>query len=145
MFVQRPEDSGLVARDTSGFSSRPGRAIGTPFEVRRETQHPFLFVTVILGFLSIFKNRQASSPLEALNSVCIPSCQRDVRPPVEMRRGPRAFSKVSTGDSDTPSSCEMKDSPAFKSLKGNPAFFQVRASPCPFHLRGKLTLLLTYL
>ena len=42
---------------------------------------------------------------------------------------------VSTGDSDIPSSCEMKDEPAFKPLQGNPAFFQVGTSRCPFHLR----------
>ena len=52
-----------------------------------------------------------------------------------MRRGPRAFSRVSTGDSNIPSSCEMKDEPAFKPLQGNAAFFRVRASRCPFHLR----------
>ena len=52
-----------------------------------------------------------------------------------MRRGPRAFSRVSTGDSDIPSSCEMKDEPAFKSMQGNQDFFQVRASWCPFHQR----------
>ena len=78
---------------------------------------------------------QASSPLEPLNSACLSMCQRHVRPPVEMRRGSTAFSRVSTGDSDIPSSCEMTDEPAFKTLQGNPAFFQVRASPSPFHLR----------
>ena len=52
-----------------------------------------------------------------------------------MRRGPKAFSRVSTWDSDIPSSCEMKDEPAFKPLQGNPAFFRVRASQCPLHLR----------
>ena len=123
VFVQQPQESCFVTRDTSGISTRIDRAMQMLLKVRRETQHPFLFVTVILGFLSIFKNRQASSPLEALNSVCIPSCQRDVRPPVEMRRGPRAFSRVSTEDSDNPSSCEMKDEPAFKPLQGNPTFF----------------------
>ena len=40
-----------------------------------------------------------------------------------MRRIPRAISRVSTGDSDIPSSCEMKDGPAFKSLQQNPAFY----------------------
>ena len=75
------------------------------------------------------------SPFEALNSACLSRCQTDVRPPVEMRRGHRAFSRVSTRDSDIPSSCEMKDEPAFKPLQGNPAFFRVRASWCPFHLR----------
>ena len=58
-----------------------------------------------------------------------------MRPPVQMVRGPRAFSRISTGDSDIPSSCEMKEEPAFKPLQGNPTSFQVRASQCPFHLR----------
>ena len=57
----------------------------------------------ILGFLSIFKKvrpRQLRSielyePLEV---------SRDVRPPVKMRRGTRVFSRVSTEDSDIPSS-----------------------------------------
>ena len=39
-----------------------------------------------------------------------------------------AFSRVSTGDSVIPASCEMKYEPAFKALQGNPAFFCVRAS-----------------
>ena len=135
MFVQRRQDCSLVTRDTSGISLRLGRAIGTFLEVRREIQGPFPVSTGILGFLSIFKRSQASSPFEALNSACVSRCQRDVRPPVEMRRGPRTFSRVSTGDSDIPSSCEVKDEPAFKPLQGNPAFFGVRESRCPFHLR----------
>ena len=52
-----------------------------------------------------------------------------------MRRGPRAFSRDCTEDSDIPLSCEMKDEPAFKPLQGNPTFFQVRASRYPLHLR----------
>ena len=56
-------------------------------------------------------------------------------PPVLMRRGPRAFSRVSTGNSDIPSSGEMKDEPAFKPLHGNPTFFLVRESLYPIHLR----------
>ena len=104
-------------------------------EVRHETEGPFLFATVILAILSIFKKSQASSSFEALKSTCLSRCQKDVRPPLLMRRGPRAFSRVSTGDSDIPSSSEMKDEPAFKPLQGNPAFFRVRASRCPFHLR----------
>ena len=87
------------------------------------TQLHFLVGTVILGFLSIFKKCQASSPYEALNSVYLSKGQRDVRPPVQMRWTPRAFSRVSTGDSDMPSSCEMKDEPQFKPLLGNRAFF----------------------
>ena len=34
-----------------------------------------------------------------------------------------AFSGVSTGDSDMPSYCEMKDEPEFKPLQGNWAVF----------------------
>ena len=34
-----------------------------------------------------------------------------------------AFSRVSTGDSDIPSSCEMKDGPEFKTLQENRVFF----------------------
>ena len=41
--------------------------------------------TVIFGFLSIFKKSKASSPFEALNSVCLSRCQSDVIPPVQMR------------------------------------------------------------
>ena len=48
-----------------------------------------------------------------------------------------AFSRVSTGDSDIPSSCEMKHEHEFKPLQGNPAFFLVRVSRGPFHLRQK--------
>ena len=78
----------------------------------------------ILGFLSIFKKSQASSPFEALNSMCLPRYERDVIPPVQMKWRPTAFSAVSTGDSDIPSSCEMKDEPEFKTLQGNQAFFE---------------------
>ena len=91
--------------------------------------------TRIWGFLSIFKRSQASSRFEALNSVCLSKFLRDVRPAVQMRQGPRPFARVSTGESDIPSSCEMKDEPAFTPLQGNPAFFRVSASQCPFHLR----------
>ena len=49
--------------------------------------------------------------------------------------GPRAFSRVSTANSNNHSSCELKDEPVFKLLQGNPAFFRVRASRCPIHLR----------
>ena len=62
---------------------------------------------------------------------------KDVRPPVQMMRRPRAFYRVFTGDSDIPSSCELKDEPAFKPLQENPAFFQVRAYQGPFQLRLK--------
>ena len=103
----------------------------------QETEFHFRFGTVILGLLSIFKKSQASSPYEAFNSVCLSRGQRDVRPPVQMRRKPPPFSRFSTGDSDRPSSCEMKDEPEFKPLQGNRAFFSVRPSQGPFHLRQK--------
>ena len=92
-------------------------------EVRHEIEVHFLVGTVILGFLSIFEKTQASSPYEALNSVWLSKGQRDVRPPVQMLLTPTAFSRVSTSDSDMPSSCEMKDEPEFKPLQGNRAFF----------------------
>ena len=40
-------------------------------EVRQETEVHFLVGTVLLGFLSIFKKIQASSPFEALNSTSL--------------------------------------------------------------------------
>ena len=92
-------------------------------EVRQQFEVHFRVGTVILGFLSIFKKSQASSAFEALNCMCLSRCQRDVRPPVQMRRRPTAFSRVSTGSSDMPSSCEMKDEPEYKPLQGYPAFF----------------------
>ena len=91
-------------------------------EVRQETQAHFLVGTRILAFLSIFKKGQVSSTFEALNSVCLSRYQSDVIPPIQMRRT-AAFSMVSTGDSDIPSSCEMKQEPEFKPMQGNPAFF----------------------
>ena len=103
--------------------------------MRRETESPVLVATVILRFLSIFKKSQSSSPFETLNSACLLRHERNVRPPVQMKWGFRAFSRVSTGDSNIASSYEMKDEPAFKPLPGNLAIFRVRASRCPFHLR----------
>ena len=91
--------------------------------MRQETEVHFLVGTVILGFLSIFKKSQASSHYEALNSVCLSRGQRDVRPPVQMRQTPTAFSRVSTVDTDMPSFCEMKDEPEFKPLQENRALF----------------------
>ena len=54
-----------------------------------------------------------------------------------MRWRTGSFSRVSTGDSDIPSSCEMKDKTAFKPLQGSPAFFLFRTSRSPFYLRQK--------
>ena len=62
---------------------------------------------------------------------------RDVRPPVQMRRGTRVSSSVSTQDTDIPSSCQVKDEPAFKPLQGNPTLFLLRESRYPLHLRQK--------
>ena len=100
-----------------------GRKIQTPLEVSREAKHPLLVGTVILVFLSIFTKCQASSPFESLNSAHLSKSQMYVRPSVQKRLKNMAFSRVSTGDSDIPSSCEMKDEPAFKALQGKPAFF----------------------
>ena len=92
-------------------------------DLRQETKAHFQVGTVILGFLSIFKKSQASSPFEALNSVCLSRYQSDVIPAIQMRRRTTAFSRVSTGDSEITSSCEMKHEPEFKPLQRNPAFF----------------------
>ena len=91
--------------------------------MRQETEGHFLFGTVMLGLLSIFKKSKASSPYEAVNSVCLSRGHRDVRPCVQMTLTPAAFSRVSTRDSDRSSSCEMKDEPEFTPLQGNRAFF----------------------
>ena len=69
-----------------------------------------------MGFLSTFKKSQISSPYEALSSVCLSMGKRHVRPPFQNSRTPTAFSRVSKGHSDMPSSCEMKDEPEFKPL-----------------------------
>ena len=122
-FVQRRQDSCQVMRDTSGISTRLGRAIRILLKVRRETEIPFLVATVILGFLSNFKKSKSSSTFETLNSACLWRCQRDVRLTAQMSWGSRAFSRVSTGNSNFPSSYEMNHEPAFKPLQRNSAFF----------------------
>ena len=99
-----------------------GRKIQTLLDVRREAKCPLLVGTVILVFLSIFPNSQPSSPFEALNSAHLSKSQMDVRPSVQKRLRTMDLSRVSTGDSDIPSSCEMKDESAFKALQGKPAF-----------------------
>ena len=63
--------------------------------------------------LGTFSSIELRGPLEV---------SRDVRPPVLMRLGPRAFSRDCTEDSDISLTCEMKDEPAFKPLQGNPTF-----------------------
>ena len=100
-----------------------GRKIHKLLEVSRESKLPLLVVTIIFVFLSIFTKSQASSPFEALNSEKLSKSQMDVRSSVQKRWRTMDFSRVSTGDSDIHSSCEMKDEPAFKALQGKPAFF----------------------
>ena len=106
-------------------------------EVKQETEVHILVGTVILGFLSIFKKSKESPPFEALNSVCLSRCQSDVIPPVQMRRRPTDFSKVSTGDSDIPSSCDMKHEPKFKPTSGKSGLLLSQTSHGTFHLRQK--------
>ena len=113
--------------------------------MKQETEVHFLIGTVILGFLSIFKKSKASSPFEALNSVCLLRCQSDMIPHVQMRRRPMAFSRVSTGDSDIPSSCDVKHEPKFKPLQGNLAFFWVRLFAVHSTWDRKHSVPLTYL
>ena len=103
-----------------------GRRTRTLPEVRQQTEVHFLVGTVLLGFLSIFKKSQASSPFEALNSVFLSRCQRDVISPVQMRRRRTAFSRVSIGDSDIPSCWEMKDEPELSHCREiRPSFVSV--------------------
>ena len=92
--------------------------------MRQETEVHFLFGTVMLGLLSIFKNSQASSPYEAFHSVCLSRGHRDVRPPVQMTLRAMAFSRVYTRDSEMSSSCDIKDEPEFTPLQGNLAYFE---------------------
>ena len=100
-----------------------GMKIQTLLEVSREAKLPLLVGRVILVFLSIFTKSQASSPFEALNSAHLSKSQMDVRTSIQKSLRTMAFSRVSTGDSDIPSSCQMKDEPAFKALQVKPAFF----------------------
>ena len=100
-----------------------GRKIQTLLKESREDKHPLLVGTVILVFLSIFTKSQASSPFEALNSAQLSKYQMDVRPSVQKMLRTIDFSRVSTGDSDIPSSCEMKYEHAFKALQeSRPSF-----------------------
>ena len=113
--------------------------------MRQETKPHFLVATVILGFLSIFKNSQASSPFEALNTVSLSRYQSDVIRPIQMRQRTMDFSRVSTGESDIPSSCEMQHEPEFKPLQGSLAFFDSGFLAVHSILNRKLRVPLTYL
>ena len=123
-FVLQHLDSCLVMTDTSGSYTMLGRKIQTLLVVSQEAKRPLLVGTVILVLISIFTKCQASSPFEALNSAHLSKSQIDVRRSVQKKLRTMAFSTVSTGDSDIPSSCEMKDEPAFKALQGKPASFE---------------------
>ena len=96
------------------FLSNFHRDIGIPINFEKES-----------GLLT-FSSIDIHEPLKV---------SRDVRPPVQMRRVIRVFSRVSTEDSDIPSCFEMKEEPAFKPLQGNPTLFLVRESWYPLHLR----------
>ena len=76
-----------------------------------------------------FRSLELHRPLEV---------SRDVRPPVQIWRGNRVSSRISTQHSDILSSCQMKDEPAFKPRQGNPTLFLVRESRYPIHLRQKI-------
>ena len=122
--MHRGQDSCLVTMYTSGIYTTLSRTIRTHLEVKQETEVHFLVGTVILGFLSIFKKSKTSSPFEALYSVCLSRCQSDVIPPVQMRRRPTTFSRFSTGDSDIPSSCDMKHDPNLSQCREIRPFFE---------------------
>ena len=124
MFVHLRQDSCLVTMYTSGIQTTLSRTIQTHLEMKQETEVHFLVGTVILGFLSILKKSKALSPFQALNYVCLSRCQNDVIPPVQMRRRPRTFSRVSTGDSDIPSSCDMKHDPNLSHCREIWPFFE---------------------
>ena len=82
-----------------------GRTTRTLLELKQETEFHFLVGIVILAFLSIVEKRLVSSPYETLNFVWLSRGQRDVRPILQTTQTPTAFSRVSTGDSNMPSSC----------------------------------------
>ena len=60
-----------------------GRKIQTLLDVSWGAKRPLLVGTVILVFLSIFMKSQSSSPFEAMNSLHLSMCQKDVRPSVQ--------------------------------------------------------------
>ena len=134
-FLELRQEPGLYSRVTAGMSirnsslfieirnlsryegqlrnvTRRGRKTQRLLEVKWEFRSLFLFDTVILGFLNILKNCQASSKFETVNSTWLSSCQRHVRPIFVMKWRPRAFSRVFAWDSDILSSCDMNDEPA---------------------------------
>ena len=81
----------LGMRDNSGMETRRGRNVQTLLEFKREFRSLFLFDTVILGFLTILKNCQASSKFEAVNSTWLYSCQGMLGPFLRWRGGLSLF------------------------------------------------------
>ena len=67
-----------------------------------------------IGIPSNFHEVSGMSPFEALNSAQLSKSQMDVRPSVQKKLRNMALSRGSIGDSDIPSSCEMKDEPALQ-------------------------------
>ena len=122
-------------RGTPRDSPRARNRIRESYPGEAETQGPIPLATGKLGCLSIFKITQVSSHFEALNCESLSSCQRDVRPPLIMRQGPRAFSRFSTSDSYIHISCEEKDERAFEPMQCNSAFFRVSISHFLFRIR----------
>ena len=104
--------SGCEAGDEGSLSSW-NSDIGIPIHFQK---------SVIVTFWSI----EFCVPLEVSNR-CDSPCPDEA--------GNRVFSRVSTGNSEIPSSFEMKDEPAFNPVQGNMTLFLVRASWYPLHLR----------
>ena len=119
--------------------------IRTLLEVKCEFRSLFLFDTVILGFLSILKNCQASSTFEAVKSSWLSRCQNHVRPLFDMKWRPRAFCRVSTGNSDILSSCDMNDEHAWSLCREIWTSFQSRHLGVHFTWRIKHRVPLTYI
>ena len=122
-----------------------GRKIQTLLEVSQEAKCPLLVGTVILVFLSIFTKNQASSPFESLTSAQLSKSQMDMRPSVQKTLRTMAFTRVSTGDSDIPSSFEMKDEPAFMHCReSRPSFSQGISWSIPLEAENTESLSHTY-
>ena len=62
-----------------------------------------------IGIPINFHEESGISTFEAVNFTWLSSCQRHVRPIFEMKWRPRAFRRVSTGDSDILSSFDMNE------------------------------------
>ena len=94
-----------------------------PSPVEAGGQASLISLQSYIGIPINFHEESGIVTFEALNSTQHSNCQRDVRHSVQKRLRTMAFSRVSTGYSLIPSSCEMKDEPEFKPLQGKPAFF----------------------